>query len=72
MSSANAATAPVCRNGHPRTNEDGSSNLYTYPPREGRRPKFTCRICRDGLPREKDARPAREALDLRGVRREEG
>jgi hypothetical protein len=73
MSSANGATAPVCRNGHPRMNEAGSSNLYTYPPREGRRPKFTCRICRDGLPREMDARSARapsifEEFDVRKVR----
>lgn len=36
----------ACRNGHPRTVE----NTYRYPEREGRKPRITCRICRDGAP----------------------
>jgi hypothetical protein len=39
-----------CRNGHPRVNLDGTSNTYVYPSRPGRKPRITCRICRDGLP----------------------
>ena len=39
-----------CRNGHPRVNPDGTSNTYVYPPRPGRKPRITCRICRDGMP----------------------
>lgn len=39
-----------CRNGHPRVNPDGTSNTYVYPPRPGRKPRITCRTCRDGLP----------------------
>jgi hypothetical protein len=71
--SAQLKAVPACRNGHPRFADDGSSNLYTYPFREGRRPKFTCRICRDGIPREKDARSATELtifeeFDVRKVR----
>lgn len=40
--------AAECRNGHPRVNEDGTSNVYVYPPRPGRKPRITCRTCRDG------------------------
>jgi hypothetical protein len=54
------AAVPTCRNGHPRVNADGSSNVYTYPSREGRKPRITCRICRDGLPRAADPRSQRD------------
>lgn len=39
-----------CRNGHPRVKADGTSNVYVYPPRPGRKPRITCRTCRDGEP----------------------
>jgi hypothetical protein len=38
----------TCKNGHPRIRPDGMSNTYVYPQRPGRKPKVTCRICRDG------------------------
>jgi hypothetical protein len=50
----------TCRNDHPSVNADGSSNVYTYPPREGRKRKITCRVCRDGLPRERTTGPTAE------------
>jgi hypothetical protein len=37
-----------CRNDHPRVRPDGTSNVYIYPPRAGRKPRITCRTCRDG------------------------
>lgn len=40
----------TCRNGHPRVKADGTSNVYVYPPRPGRKPRITCRTCRDGEP----------------------
>jgi hypothetical protein len=39
-----------CRNGHARVRDDGTSNVYVYPPRPGRKPRITCRTCRDGEP----------------------
>src|SRR4051812_6904992 len=38
--------ADTCRNGHERT----PGSTYIYPSREGRKPRITCRICRDGEP----------------------
>ncbi len=71
--SAQREVLPACRNGHPRVAADGSSNVYHYPPREGRKPRMTCRICRDGVPRERELRPEPEftiwnEFDLRPVR----
>lgn len=50
-----------CRNGHPRVGEDGTSNVYVYPTRPGRRPRITCRICRDGEPVERPSQEERVA-----------
>jgi hypothetical protein len=36
----------TCRNGHERTPE----STYIYPARAGRKPRITCRTCRDGEP----------------------
>jgi hypothetical protein len=43
----------TCRNGHERTQE----STYIYPAREGRKPRITCRTCRDGEPQ---ASPSQE------------
>lgn len=43
----------TCRNGHPRVMPDGTSNVYVYPPRPGRKARITCRTCRDGEPVER-------------------
>ncbi len=43
----------MCRNGHERTPE----STYVYPAREGRKPRITCRTCRDGEPQ---TRPSQE------------
>lgn len=43
-------TDEKCRNGHPRVRADGTSNVYVYPPRQGRKPRISCRTCRDGEP----------------------
>lgn len=50
-----------CRNGHPRVKPDGSSNVYVYPPRPGRKPRITCRTCRDGEPVAKPSQEERVA-----------
>jgi hypothetical protein len=52
--------APVdetCRNGHARTPE----NTYIFPAREGRKPRITCRTCRDGEPLAKPSQEDRVA-----------
>lgn len=51
----------TCRNGHPRVKEDGTSNVYVYPPRPGRKPRITCRTCRDGEPVERPSQEERVA-----------
>jgi hypothetical protein len=50
-----------CRNGHPRVRPDGTSGVYVYPPRPGRKPRITCRTCRDGEPVEKESQEERVA-----------
>jgi hypothetical protein len=50
-----------CRNGHPRVRPDGTSNAYIYPPRPGRKPRITCRTCRDGEPVERQSQEERVA-----------
>jgi hypothetical protein len=50
-----------CRNGHPRVRPDGTSNVYVYPPRPGRKPRITCRTCRDGEPVERQSQEERVA-----------
>ena len=51
----------TCRNGHPRVKTDGTSNVYVYPPRSGRKPRITCRTCRDGEPVERPPQEERIA-----------
>lgn len=51
----------TCRNGHPRARPDGTSNVYVYPPRPGRKPRITCRTCRDGEPVERAPQAERVA-----------
>lgn len=50
-----------CRNGHPRERVDGTSNVYVYPSRPGRKPRITCRTCRDGEPAERPSQEERVA-----------
>jgi hypothetical protein len=47
----------ACRNGHERT----SDSTYVYPAREGRKPRITCRTCRDGEPAERQSQAERVA-----------
>src|SRR6266487_3368176 len=51
----------TCKNGHPRVKPDGTSNVYVYPPRPGRKPRITCRTCRDGEPVEGPSQEKRVA-----------
>lgn len=51
----------TCRNGHSRVNLDGTSNTYIYPARVGRKPRITCRTCRDGEPIERVSQEERMA-----------
>jgi hypothetical protein len=50
-----------CKNGHPRVGPNGESYVYCYPDRPGRKPRITCRICRDGEPIEKETQQERVA-----------
>jgi hypothetical protein len=51
----------TCKNGHPRIGPNGESNVYRYPDRPGRKPRITCRICRDGEPVERRSQEERVA-----------
>ncbi|MEX1263838.1 MAG: hypothetical protein WEE66_07880 [Actinomycetota bacterium] len=51
----------TCKNGHPRVKPDGTSAVYVYPSRPGRKPRITCRTCRDGEPAERPSQEERVA-----------
>ena len=51
----------TCKNGHPRVKPNGTPNVYVYPSRPGRKPRITCRTCRDGEPVEKESQEERVA-----------
>jgi hypothetical protein len=51
----------TCRNGHPRVRADGTSAVYVYPARPGRKARITCRTCRDGEPVERPSQEERVA-----------